>query len=369
MNEKGYTLSRNSSLMLDLMRALASQAVVVGHGISFFGIWPAVQPPRFPYIQNVAVVVFFVLSGFLITYATLRKPAGYTFREFFIDRFARIYSAYFVVLLVVWGIDRYAIHVDPAAYGYADALNWRTFLGNVVMLQDFPRGEVHGLLLVGAEPGQRVITSLGSARPFWTLAIEWWIYMGFGWVVLRRWKSPLYYVVLACLLVVPAYNLIGGRGNGLALMWIFGGAMCLVISHPRIRAIGTGALVFAALGFGALSIALLRITKEPYDPKYAALFGAALLCAVLAIDRVQWTPPALVTKSIRFIANYSFALYLLHYTILNLMTHAPVLESPTANFVLAVVVCNVASIIVAYFTEFRHQKLAAWLKTKLNSRT
>jgi peptidoglycan/LPS O-acetylase OafA/YrhL len=175
--------------------------------------------------------------------------------------------------------------------------------------------------------------------------------------------------VLACLLVVPAYNIIGGRGNGLALMWIFGGALYLVIAHRRIREIRTGTLVMAALGFGALSTLLLHITKEPYDPKYAALFGAALLCGVLAIDRASWQPPAFVAKAIRFVANYSFTLYLLHYTILSLLAQAPVFEDPTANFALAFVVCNVASIIVAYFTEFRHQALAAWLKTKLNSRT
>ena len=369
MTEQRYTLSKNSSLMLDVVRALASQAVVVGHGISFFGIWPALQPPDFPYIQNLAVVIFFVLSGFLITYATLRKSRDYTFREFFIDRFARIYSAYFIVLPLVWLIDRYAIHVDPSVYGYSDALNWRTYLGNVLMLQDFPRGEVHSLLLLGqGEPVQHVITSLGSARPFWTLAIEWWIYMCFGWLVLRRSRSPLYFLVLACLLVVPAYNAIGGRGNGLALMWIFGGAVCLVASHRRIAEIGTATLAFAALTFGALGTILLRITKEPYDPKYAALFAASMLCAVLAIDRVKWKPPAGVTRAIKFVANYSFTLYLLHYTILSLMANAPVLDSPTANFALAFVVCNVASIIVAYFTEFRHQALAAWLKTKVLSR-
>jgi len=332
-----YKLSENSSLALDALRAFASQAVVVGHGISFFGIWQSLQPPKFLYIQNLAVVVFFVLSGFLITYATLRKSTGYRFREFFIDRFARIYSAYGVVLVLVWLIDRFAIYLDPAAYGYYDSLNWRTFVGNTFMLQDFPRGEVHSLLLLGHDDAQRVITSLGSARPFWTLAIEWWIYMGFGWIVLRRARSVVFFVLLAPLCV------------------------------PRLGEVRTRTLFGGALAFGGLSMLLLYSTKEPYDPKYSALFAAAMLCGVLALDRVQRPPPPWLAAAIRFVANYSFTLYLLHYTILALIATHPIVDSPLGNFALAFVITNVASIIVAYFTEFRHRALAAWLKTKLIS--
>lgn len=306
--------------------------------------------------------MFFVLSGFLITYATLRKPPGFTFAEFFIDRFARIYSAYLIVLLLVWLIDRYAISLDPAAYQHAAAFDWRTFVGNVLMLQDHPRPEVHQVF------GQ-AITSFGSARPFWTLAIEWWIYMCFGWLVLRnRSLSPIvYFVVLAALAVVPAFNILHGRGNGLGLMWIFGAAVYLLMSVRRLAEIRASTLALAAVGFGVLGVLLLRSTNEPYDVKYAALFAAALLCAVLAIDRARWQAPGWLARAIRFIANYSFTLYLLHYTILDLMARHRVFADPAHDFYLAVVVTNALSIIVAYFTEFRHRALASWLKRTLIS--
>jgi len=359
-----YRLSENSSLALDVLRASASQAVVVGHGMSFFGILRPLQPPHFPYIQNVAVVVFFVLSGFLITYATLRKPPGFGFGEFFIDRFARIYSAYLIALLIVWAIDLFAIHLDPASYTHAEALDLRTFIGNVFMLQDHPREEVHALLFAGSASPAGVITSFGSARPFWTIAIEWWIYMCFGWLVLgRRGRSTgIFVVVLAPLLVVPAYNLIDGRGNGLALVWVFGAAMFLLASRRPIAATPTRVLVGGAVLFGTLSLALLWSTKQPYDLKYGALFAATLLCLVLATDRLSWKVPAWLASAIRFVANYSLTLYLLHYTVIELIAHHPVFERPTANFVFAVVLANVVSIVVAYFTEFRHRDLGRSLK-------
>lgn len=361
---ENYTLSENSSLMLDLLRAAASQAVVIGHGISYYEIWPRLQPPKFPYIQNLAVVVFFVLSGFLITYATVRKSREYRFGEFFIERFARIYSAYLIVLPLIWVIDRMALQLEPAAYAHGAAFDVRTFIGNVFMLQDHPRPEVHSLLQLGTDGVQ--ITSFGSARPFWTLAIEWWIYMCFGWIVLRnRSKSGIvFFVVLAVLAVVPAYNILGGRGNGLGLVWIFGASLCLLASHRRISELRTDTLVLAAIGFGALSIVLLSTTLEPYDTKYAALFGVSMLCAVLAVDRVRWKAPEALAGALRFIANYSFTLYLLHYSILDLMVHHRIVGDPLGDFLLAVVVTNVASIAVAYFTEFRHRAFAGWLKRK-----
>jgi peptidoglycan/LPS O-acetylase OafA/YrhL len=214
--------------------------------------------------------------------------------------------------------------------------------------------------------GTGEISSFGSARPFWTLAIEWWIYMAFGWIALRnRARSGIvFFVVLAVLAVVPAYNILGGRGNGLGLVWIFGATLCLIASNRRISEIRTDTLALAAIGFGTLSVILLRSTLEPYDPKYAALFGASLLCAVLAVDRVRWKAPAALAGAVRFIANYSFTLYLLHYSILDLMVHHRVVGEPLGDFVLAVVVTNLVSIAVAYFTEFKHRAFAGWLKRK-----
>jgi peptidoglycan/LPS O-acetylase OafA/YrhL len=356
MASDGYKLSENSSLALDVVRALASQAVLVGHGISYFAIWPFLQPPAIPYIQNLAVLVFFILSGFLIAYATLRKPPGYRFREFFIDRFARIFTAYLPALALVWVIDRIAIHLGPITYQHGNAFDVRTMIANVFMLQDHPFGGVHSLF-------QTTVTSFGSARPFWTLAIEWWIYMCFGWIVLRdRARSVIAWgIVLVPLLYVPAVNVVGGRGNGLALVWIFGVAVYLLLAGRKIEA-SRNVFALGALAFLGLSVILLRGTKEAYDPKLAALLAAAMLCAVLAFDRITWKVPALVARAIRFVAGYSFTLYLLHYSILDLMAAHRLVADPTANFLLAFVIANVVSILVALATEAHHKRFADWLR-------
>lgn len=356
MASDAYKLSETSSLALDLVRALASQAVLVGHGISYFALWPWLQPPVVPYIQNLAVLVFFVLSGFLIAYATLRKPGSYRFREFFIDRFARIYTAYLPSLALVWVIDRISFQLDRAAYQHKSALGLRTLIGNIFMLQDHPYSGVHRAFHYS-------ITSFGSARPFWTLAIEWWIYMCFGWIVLRdRTRSVIAWgLVLAPLLFVPAINILGGRGNGLALVWLFGAAVYLLLAGRRIEAT-RAACGAGALAFLGLAVVLLRGTKEAYDPKLGALLAAAMLCTVLALDRVTWRVPDLLARAIRFVAGYSFTLYLLHYSVLDFMAVHRVFDDGAANFALAFAVANVLSILVAAVTEAHHKRLADWMK-------
>lgn len=109
------SLSENSSLSLDFLRATASQMVVIGHGISFMGIllWLH-EPPEgyFPWMQNIGVVVFFLLSGLLIAYTTFNKmtaKSGYNFKVFFVERFSRIYSGYIPALFIIAILD--AIYV------------------------------------------------------------------------------------------------------------------------------------------------------------------------------------------------------------------------------------------------------------------
>ena len=70
---KEYKLKEGSSVILDFIRGASAQVVVIGHGISFFGIFTFLHEPNFPWMQNIAVLIFFLLSGFLIPYSTIRK--------------------------------------------------------------------------------------------------------------------------------------------------------------------------------------------------------------------------------------------------------------------------------------------------------
>ena len=88
-----FSLERSkndTSVALDLLRAIAAQMVCVGHAINFFA-WDR-RLTRLPLLQNVGVLLFFLISGFLITYTLFERSRdpGYGFWQFCVERFARI---------------------------------------------------------------------------------------------------------------------------------------------------------------------------------------------------------------------------------------------------------------------------------------
>ena len=220
-------LPETASVTLDLVRAVAAQAVVVGHAAVFFSVLSILRPPNIPYIQNVGVVVFFLLSGYLISYTVFRKShdPGYRFRVFAIERFARIFSGFIPGLVFILAIDLLTVAVSPVAYRYAGQLRADVFVSNLLMLQDSSLGRWISSAIHAPDEISALMVPFGSGRPLWTIAIEWWIYLIFGWVTLvirRDPRSPRGWIMASVFAVIPLYNLVDGRGHSLTLTWLLG---------------------------------------------------------------------------------------------------------------------------------------------------
>ena len=69
-----FRLNEESSAALHAVRAIAAQAVLIGHALLYLGIYPFNR--KIPYIQSLAVSVLFVLSGYLTMYSFLQKKAN-----------------------------------------------------------------------------------------------------------------------------------------------------------------------------------------------------------------------------------------------------------------------------------------------------
>lgn len=350
--EPRWTLTQSSSLIIHLSRGMAAQLVVVGHGLSFFGI-----TQDYWFIQNSAVAVFFVLSGFVIPYSALGKSARhprYGFAYFLVDRFARIYMGLLPALLFVVLIDLVSMSMFGSGYRYASAFTIQTFLGNVLLLQEFPVAPV--------------ITSFGSARPLWTVAVEWWIYLFFGWMFLRhRWKTEhpgLFWIGAAVLAIVPAFNWIAGRGNGLSMMWLMGTVIYVLLGRaPRLsaRVVGVTTAVLALL-----AVARLASTGTAYDVVYVGLFAVGLFLVLSLTQHVPVAVAPALASSITFNAEFSYTLYLVHYSILDwlMLWRGPGLLGVAIGFVAS----NVVAILL-YLAFERHyrrvaSRLVAWLESR-----
>lgn len=99
---------------LDSIRCFAVLAVIFAH---MFEIWTWERDifNLFP-LGNAGVVVFFVLSGFLITKLLLDEPQGQplglAFKNFYVRRTLRIFPIYYLYLVVIFSFDLGAFPLD-----------------------------------------------------------------------------------------------------------------------------------------------------------------------------------------------------------------------------------------------------------------
>lgn len=365
-----FRFSENTSLCLDLIRAISSQMVVIGHGISFMGIFLWLHEPPvgyFPWIQNIGVVFFFGLSGLLIAYTLFNKmtKGGYNFKVFFVERFSRIYSGYIPALCIIAILDAIYLFYLGGTTEY-NSYNAPTFVGNVFMLQDFPLFKALPKLLDFIPSIS--LTSFGTARQLWTVGVEWWIYMFFGWLFLG-WAMVknrfVYFFVLLLSAVVPVYfSWPDSRGGGLAIVWATG---CVIAIALNFEVKGSVRRWSPSVATILLILAALRTywVKNAYDLPFALLFMGGIYFLLMYTNGSKFELPKGVKKVIRIAADYSMTLYLLHYSVFVLLTAFLDSCSPYLLFAVGVVLSNILAFTVAYFTEMRYKNFRAYLLLRL----
>jgi len=386
-------LNEAQSTYLDFLRGMAALLVLFGHASHTFLNGSLLQRSN---IEVGAVMVFFLLSGFLISYTAFRRynDAGYGFREFAIDRFARIYTAFIPALVFVALLDAYtATLAQPLAQAQPEghAATWlathtthatvQNWFGNLLMLQDFPLFQV--LRLGGVPESAWFIDTYGSAAPFWTISVEWWIYMVFGALVVVRLKGgkpfKLWQLALLGLVAIePAYYLVGGVNNCLTLLWIFGMLACLLLFHNesllakmnwqnKSTRFKLNCLLVCVGALGAMAVRLLAIKLDRGEFAFAELqFGlfmaVAVFAPVLGLIHAK-APPRLLRKAAAGLAHYSFSLYLTHASVLAYFSiRYGAGQYNTHNFWLAVGASNLVAIAFWWLFERHYHRIGKWLK-------
>ncbi len=174
------------SSYLDLLRFLAALTVFIGHASTGYMtgglLWQLA-----PY-GDTCVVVFFVLSGFVIAYVSETKDINWTL--YASNRAARLWSVVLPALLLTVVIDaigsRVAADIYAGPWYLADNLPLR-YLASALMLQ-----EVWHVWLVP-----------GINGPFWSLTYEALYYVLFGIFLFTRGKVRVILIVLGLLIGGP----------------------------------------------------------------------------------------------------------------------------------------------------------------------
>lgn len=306
------------SLYLDLVRFLAAVAVLLFH------LWPQWFPGfPLPWPGHAAVIVFFVLSGYMICHAA-HQP-GITARTFFQHRAARILSVALPALLLSLVIAPLAgttpihssgdMHLDPMAF-------LLRMLASLLFI-----GQSWNLMLTPP-----------YNPPYWSLCYEVWYYAMYGaWMFApRRWRLPA--VLLAALCAGPKILL-------LAPVWLLG----VLVWHLRGRLAPAAAapVFFACMAAGLMLFwfdvgVLLRNRMLAHWPQAGSqlhesalfmgdyLLGIAVAGNFLAAASMGQRLRVLfrLDQAIRPAASYTFSIYLYHMPLAVLLWNGLELRNP-----------------------------------------
>jgi peptidoglycan/LPS O-acetylase OafA/YrhL len=181
---------------LTSLRFFAAVFVVLHHTIE--AIYPAITLPgwqnRLQQYSGVTVLLFFILSGYVLAIAYLEEGRTVERKRFWIARFARIYPLYFVTLVDAPNLYHYRL----LKYGAKAALlkTSISFAGSTLLLQQwFPRLR-------------------GIDFPNWSLCVEALFYLLFPFVGSQLWRLRLATqcnLALALFFTLFGIQYVGGR--------------------------------------------------------------------------------------------------------------------------------------------------------------
>jgi peptidoglycan/LPS O-acetylase OafA/YrhL len=340
-------LSRPLSLYLDCCRFVAAVFVVASH----FGPFDAIVEHRGQWLLNLgreSVIVFFVLSGFVIAYTTERKEGG--LRAYAVARCTRIYSVALPLLLLAFlaAGALVATGVVPLHRFYQLGKPWLYLPLHLLFM---------GELWTISEPPPLL-------SPYWSLGYEVWYYVLFGALFYLRGRRRLLVAGSLLLFVGPKlWLLLPVWASGvLAYHW----QKRLAIARP-----------LAVLGWCA-TLALLVLFKEtgadfalralanatwpfPGLPlRSADRFLADYVVCVLVVANFLFAKCAVfpsllrVEKPVRWLASYTFTLYLVHALVMRLwLMLYP--HDPASSVDIAALVALIAlsTLVIGQVTEHR----------------
>lgn len=296
----GATMKQSTSTYLDLIRFSAAMIVVFHHlgGQKFTGGlgW------QFIPFGAPAVDVFFVLSGYVITYAALEREIK--LNKFLVNRFARIYSVAAPALIITLLIDTasYWLNYSPSVSIFHYVLSG-LFLNQIWFINVLP----------------------GSNGPFWSLSYEIWYYVIFACATFA--SGRLRYVLTGLAMVIA-----GPRIVAMMPLWIMGVIAYLFVRSARLSSLAalllwlasTASIVTAIFivhrGGSQYPLLVAAFSRDSFDAQYLVdyaigiAFSVNIACFHFIPDRT--TKILLLFKHpARWLSGATFTMYITHYPI------------------------------------------------------
>jgi peptidoglycan/LPS O-acetylase OafA/YrhL len=357
-------LSEVESVYLDCLRGVAALTVAIGHGLGSMPSKPLLGGVYA--IQSYAVVIFFVLSGFLIAYYAVSRR--YTFEEFIIDRWCRIYVAFIPALILTALLDQYTFS-DNLRF-LADRNGYKAFIGNLLSLQHIPFNRFFSW--------GPYIKPYGSNEPLWSISTEFWLYMSFGIVFFARSASWLARGLMI-LLALPSAVVVAFfvTQESLAMTWVVGAIAGIAFYGLAPQAVATtkGLARSATLFFLAL-LGLRFWTMHPtpyfnfYDIQLMMFSSGAMIASIFWVNESRLLSSFMMATAglWRYLAWISYSLYLIHQPLQYCYNVKLGVWKSYWELALVVAGCVVLADLFTRAFDARHKDVAKILKSVLLSR-
>lgn len=314
---------------LDLLRFLSALWVVLAHcRANFFEIYAHLDRGSqnlftkvFYFITSFsddAVLLFFILSGFLVGGQTLEKLINrkdVSPREFALSRITRICFPLFVSILLIPVVDC-ALGVDTS---------WMGICYNLLSLQNIRTEYV------------------GMGGPLWTMPyIVWSYFLLYAFILLSKVSTReiiLGTVVLS--VVLGVFTLSNGGGGTYKFLLIFLGVLAYLISKYDLPK----SFSFISISVVLITAVLTKFAKPSISREATFLSDLSvpllqvletLFLAVLVGQIVRKIPKGkfaqwVNNKSAR-VSVFSYSLYLVHFQVIRLMGWAGFSKAKSVNF-------------------------------------
>lgn len=289
------------SLYLDVWRFSAAMIVFLSH-IASQKISGGLFWQTKAYDQT-AVIIFFVMSGFVIAFVTEQKEKSLF--SYSIARISRLYSVLIPALVVTITFDYIGFKINPEFYLGGP---WPFDNENLFTSYFLSLFMVQNVWDLGFNPGIN--------QPFWSLSFEWLYYIIFACAFFldSKWK----YLLLTIFAVIAGPTILA-----LLPIWLVGFVLYKAMQkntnskHSFIRAV-TSLLALLLMAFYGPEIRGIDFNSTVIQRKelFGDYFDALMFCV-----HIYFSPPLLkltykvlerYEKSIRWVASLTFSLYLFH---------------------------------------------------------
>lgn len=312
-----------ASVLLDVVRWLAALLVLLDHWRTLLFVdysqvtahrgWVA---PLYVLAASghQAVVIFFVLSGYLISGSVFRmlRKGSWSWKAYLTHRLVRLWIVLLPALLfgLLWDSIGLSWNLAPVLYSglghgqqipdVRSALTPAAFFGNALFLQTIK------------------VSVFGSNGPLWSLANEFWYYILFPLGLIALWRKSSVWIRILCGAILIAVVCLVGQSILVGFgIWLLG----TVLARARAPRFTAKARWLAAALYVPVVFAVPRINaKHETASDYLLGIATFALLWVLLSARKAADPSHRLVRTVRLLARSSFTLYLTHVPLMVLLT-------------------------------------------------